>query len=268
MSDQPTPAATDEKTEAVASAIDHRIAAAVAPAAATPAAATPVHPAREENVSPFELTVEEAEALFASQHRPNPRGASMGSTAVMDENDMDRLLQTLGEDAESNQYAWLPSWAKSNPKAARQAPRYTADDVYAAADEVHGGEDDQLASIGQIVRDLEVSVATIDDTTVSMRSRLADLDEEVRTAQQQLTNIEEDTALIKAQNVAMVEEMRELRHNFTVMRSHLASLVRLMTGEPARGPIPSPAPAAAPAALAAAPAALPGGPGPASESTK
>lgn len=193
---------------------------------------------RTENVGSDELTVEEVEALFAAQQPQKPSNKPMGSTAVMDENDMDRLLKSLGEDSVStSQYAWLPSWAHDpKPKSgagAKQPPRYTADDVYATTDDVYGDEtsDEKLVEVRQIVRDLEVTAATIDDTTVATRDAVKDLAEEVRTAQTQIGNVEEDMATMKAQNAALTEEVRELRHAVVTMRSHVATLIRLLAGE-------------------------------------
>jgi hypothetical protein len=181
---------------------------------------------RSENVSAGELTVEEVEALFAAQRAgsgspwpgppaaPGPRGpAPVGSAPG--ESDMDRLLRALGEDRR----AWLPPWAESDPSAARdRRPKYTVADAY--ADE-SGGAEGPL-ELRRSMRDLEVSLAAVDDTTVETRDKVAELVEKVAALRALLEGQDESLGTLKAINGALTEELRELRCELAAFLGALA----------------------------------------------
>jgi hypothetical protein len=171
----------------------------------------------------------------------------------MGQSDMDRLVSSLGGDAEAtSSYAWLPTWAKDKPRTYPPASRrtaYSADDVYAEDTYADG---DPSEEIRRIVIDLETTVATIDDTTVDTRDKVRDLSEDVRSLQIQTNDVEDGIGHLKAQNTAMTEEIKELRHAIVTMRNHVATLIRLLAvpapGAPVVGlPAPQPGPGTPPA---------------------
>ena len=220
---------------AAAPAVDTTAAPAVAPTSialtlvgAAPTLVTvPPKSARQANIGADELTVAEVEELFAAQYRdanaPNAKAAT-GGTAVMKENDMDELLRTIGEEAVGQKYAWYPNWAATATHSAKQSSDHLADD----------GDSRELE---QIVRDIEISIATIDDTTVDTRDRVKELSDEVKILQSQITEMEDGFGSISAQNVALTAEVRELRTIIVSMRQHVATLIRQLLRIPALGTV-------------------------------
>ena len=171
---------------------------------------------RRENVGADELTVAEVEAIFANQV-VRPDASTEATPTAMSENDMDAVLRSLGEDTGM---AWFPTWAAGPP------PKSTRPNT-----DPNITEDAVLSEIHQVVKELESSVATVDDTTVATRDRVTDLAEEIRTQQIQLNDVAEDVGAIKAQNAALAAELSELRGIMLAVRNNMASLVRsIMTG--------------------------------------
>ncbi len=178
---------------------------------------------RGENVEYDELTIEEVEAMFATQ-KPDAKPA--GVTSVMDESDMERLLNSLGD---KDGYEWLPAWARSPTPV--PAKTYTPEDVYEdAPDDVSSG-DETLQEVKSLICDMEVSVASIDDATTATRDLMRSAVEDVQTMQSQLGNIEDDVGTLKAQNAALFEEVRELHAATMMLRGMMAALLRAVDGK-------------------------------------
>jgi Mg2+ and Co2+ transporter CorA len=57
---------------------------------------------------------------------------------------------------------------------------------------------------------------------------VSDLTEEVRTLQDQVESIDDNFSKVKAQNAALTEEISELRLAVVTMRTHLATLIRIL----------------------------------------
>ena len=170
--------------------------------------------ARQANIDADELTVAEVETLFAEQY--TTAAPSAKPTPVMNENEMDALLRTIGEEADNQKHTWYPSWAATTAPGPRAG-------------------DDDPRELEQIVRDIEISIATIDDTTVDTRDRVKELTDEVKILQSQITEMEDGFGSISAQNVALTNEVRELRAITVSMRQHIATLIRQLLRTPALG---------------------------------
>jgi hypothetical protein len=237
---QPEPTAVNTTADTTAdTAVDT---AAVTPTTAQSPLTKPQAFYGEENIASTHLSVEEVEEMFASQQRPAPttqRPATpttrVGGTQVMDDSDMDKLLRSLGDDANID---YFPEWARPTVykfPARQPAQRYSADDVYLEDEEAVAEDDDALSEVRQTVRDLEVTVATIDDTTVETRGQIRDLAEDVRVG---LDAVDEGMGCLRAQNTALTEEVRELRVAVNTMRQHIATLIRLLAGEPVQDSVP------------------------------
>jgi hypothetical protein len=189
-----------------------------------------------------ELTAREVEALFAEQEgraatakRPvrSAAPAFTGSPAVMGEDDMTRLLATLGEEADKAQAGWLPAWAKT--PATPTGARYTEEDVFAPANETGWEETppgDGDSDLLRKVEDLGIAVGTIDDTTVEARDAIRDLKTETETLREQMEVMAEDVTALKHQNATLLEEVRSLRGLVLALRGHFATLVRQLAAPP------------------------------------
>ena len=173
-----------------------------------------------ENVAADALTPAEIDALFAAQ-TSRSQNPMVGSTAVMDESDMNTLLRSLGEDPGA-QSAWLPGWAYD--AAAAYDDDAADDDASARANNARANNASETL---QIVRDLDNTVATIDDTTVATRDGVLDLAEAVKTLQAQVEGIGDNQSIVKVQNAVIAEEVRELRAALIEMHKSLATLVEL-----------------------------------------
>ena len=182
----------------------------------------------EANVAADELTPEEVEALFAAQD-----GAKKTPANAITENDMDSLLRSLGDEQAAS--PWLPSWALEKKNSAKRQ-LYSDEDIVANVDDLHPLED-TLEEAVQLIRDLENAVATVDDTTIATRDTLREFVEGVTA---QLVDIEEGNSIVKAQNAALTEEVRELRHVVVTMRSHIATLIRLVVSKQSGEPVLAP----------------------------
>jgi len=186
----------------------------------------------EANVAADELTPEEVEALFAAQN-----GVKKTPANAITENDMDRLLRSLGDEQAAS--PWRPSRALEKKNSAKRQ-LYSYEDIFANVDDLHPREDsreDTLEEAVQMIRDLENAVATVDDTTIAIRDTLREFVEGVTA---QLVDIEEGNSIVKAQNAALTEEVRELRHVVVTMRSHIATLIRLVVSKKSGEPVLAP----------------------------
>jgi hypothetical protein len=186
----------------------------------------------EANVAADELTPEEVEALFAAQN-----GVIKTPANAITENDMDRLLRSLGDEQAAS--PWRPSLALEKKNSAKRQ-LYSDEDIFANVDDLHPREDsreDTLEEAVQMIRDLENAVATVDDTTIAIRDTLREFVEGVTA---QLMDIEEGNSIVKAQNAAFTEEVRELRHVVVTMRSHIATLIRLVVSKKSGEPVLAP----------------------------
>lgn len=195
----------------------------------------PAIAARPENVGAADLSSDDVEALFAAAQKP-VAAVSPGSAALMGEADMQRLLRSLNEDEGYGPPALgptaLPAWAADpKPRPYTEYTEYTERDVYSDHDD-RGDDDGERARTesDQILRDLEVTVATIDDRTVAIRDSVTSVYRDLGGLQEQMDIALGDSDTVKAQNVALVEEVRDLRASVETIRAHLATLIQLVAG--------------------------------------
>jgi len=175
---------------------------------------------RKENVCTRELTPDEIEAILGAEPGRAVVGRLLdneGTTAYMGHRGGEGYedYEDYGDYGDYELEPWQPSWGAPRPP----APRLPAS---RAGGGPRAGEEDSLAVIEQITRDVEIAVATLDDTTVEVRDRVRELTEDVKTTQAQITDIEECVATIRAQNAVLMEELRELRREF--MQIHQLAL--------------------------------------------
>jgi len=85
----------------------------------------------------------------------------------------------------------------------------------------------------QIVRDLENTIATIDDTTVDTRDRVSDLTnmvsgvtKDVKLLRAQVTSIVNNISKIEIQNSALTKEVQEFNLMVVTMREQLTRLIQ------------------------------------------
>jgi hypothetical protein len=188
---------------------------------------------RPENVGASERTSEEVEALFlasqafAASSAPTAAAplitvGSPGYAAPLAEADLQRLLRSLSDEVDHNPgsslFPTIPTWATApQPK-----PRaYTERDVYDVYD---GDGDHELTESDRILRDMEVTIGTLDDRTVAIKDTVASVYRDVGSLQDQIDTVLSESDAIKAQNAALTEEVRDLRSAVEDVRTLLAGL--------------------------------------------
>ena len=176
------------------------------------------------NVDVPDLSVEEIENLFAAQ---TIKSAPTGSTAIMDEAEMDTLLRSLESD-QAVQYSWLPAWAKEPEP--RKETRFT-DSIEDTTVEDTTVENtipeiaQAVHEIAQTVQGVEVSINTIEDSISDVCNQVCELSEEVKMIQSQVENANETISMLNqtismlnARNAALIKELRDFICEFKAAR--------------------------------------------------
>ena len=117
-----------------------------------------------------------------------------------------------------------------------QYPNLGEDLQYQSDDDMYNNcaADSPLETL-QIVRDLENTIATIDDTTIDTRDRVSDLSKMVsgltkvvKSLQAQVTSIDGNLLEVKSQNAALTKEVHEFNLMVVTMREQLTTLIKLL----------------------------------------
>jgi hypothetical protein len=199
------------------------------------------------------LTDAELEAVFAATHIPGGRPGS--TSGALGDRDLQELLRSLGDTSPA---APAPAPYPAKWAGAPRTGTWDYDDVYGddpADADADADADTPATETEKSLRELENSVATVDDRTVAIRDSLGGVAEDVRTLQDQVDGVVGDLDTVKAQNVALGEEVRDLRTAVDALRVHVATLVELLTSRTrAVAAVAAAAPAATPAPAPATPA--------------